>query len=427
MQLAHATHRMFLVFVALALFASACGGASDEPRAAGQPADDTNLPDEAAASTPTSMPEIAPTTAPVSTDSYDAPGALEIPLDLAPAAPGTIIDTEELTINWGVAQRLAYHSSSVDGQDVAVTGFVAYPDQPAPAGGWPLIAWAHGTTGLGDRCAPSHDAESDRVALALVGLGYAVVATDYEGLGTPGLHPYVVGRSEAHGVLDSVRAVQNLDLPVTNEWIVFGHSQGGHAAMFTGQIQSEYAPELDMIGVIAGAPPSQQEALGEALVGGDFQGYLTMTAAGLTAAYDTLELADVLSAEAIDLIDVIETGCTAEIFEVYNPLDYDQVALVEPFELPAWRDILIENDTNQLPVQVPLLIIHGGEDEQIPVDTSATLLSQLCAFDTQGPTTRKVYEGQSHAGVLTSGAALGDLLEWVSGRFAGDVAPDDCA
>ena len=167
----------------------------------------------------------------------------------------------------------------------------------------PLIAWAHGTTGLGDSCAPSNEAENDQLAQALVGFGYAVVATDYEGLGTPGVHPYVVGASEAHSVLDSVRAVYELGLPVTDEWVVFGHSQGGHAAMFTGQLQSTYAPELNMIGVVAGAPPSQLGELNDALIGGDFQGYLVMTAAGLVAANDDLDMADVLSAEAIDLLD----------------------------------------------------------------------------------------------------------------------------
>ncbi len=302
-----------------------------------------------------------------------------------------------------------------------------YPDGPVPEGGWPLIAWAHGTTGLGDRCAPSLTAESDQLAQALVGFGYAVVATDYEGLGTPGTHPYVVGASEAHGVLDSVRAVRELELPVTNEWIVFGHSQGGHAAMFTGQLQPTYAPELEMIGVVAGAPPSQLARLNDALIGGDFQGYLLMTAAGLVAADDSLHLDDVLSPLAIELSDVIESGCTAEIFEAFNPLDYDDVTIVDdPFALPEWGAAVRANDTNLQPVEVPLLIIHGGADEQIPVETSAMLFEQLCQFETQGPTVRNVYEGQTHAGVLSTFAAVPDLLFWVQARFDAEVAPDNC-
>ncbi len=422
----------FLLLLVLALVAASCGDSETSTESTSE----TSAPTTSAASaedpTTSAEPESTTTTAASTTeaepaaDVYDAPGDLELPLDLPEAAPGTIIDTEDLDISWAVGQRIAYHSTSTSGENIAVTGFVAYPTREAPVGGWPLIAWAHGTTGLGDSCAPSHQAERDALAQALVTLGFAVVATDYEGLGTPGTHPYVVGPSEAHSVLDSVRAVFELGLPVTDEWVAFGHSQGGHAAMFTGQLQPTYAPELNMIGVVAGAPPSQQETLGDALVGGDFQGYLPMTAAGLVAAYDQLQLTDILSAEAIELIDVIETGCTADIFEVYNPLDYDDVAIAEAWDLPEWRSVLIENDTNQLPVEAPLFILHGGEDEQIPVGTSATLLSQLCEFDAQGPTIRKVYEGQSHAGVLTSGAALPDFLAWVNARFAGEPAPTDC-
>ena len=361
-------------------------------------------------------------------ESYDAPGALELMLPLDPTAlPGSVIDVEELSIDGAVGQRILYHSTSAQGDLVAVSGFVSYPEGDVPDGGWPLIAWAHGTTGLGDSCAPSNDAETDQLGLALVGFGYAVVATDYEGLGTPGVHPYIVGASEAHGVLDSVRAVYELGLPVTDEWIVFGHSQGGHAAMFTGQLQSTYAPELNMIGVIAGAPPSQMSEMNDALIGSDFQGYLIMTAAGFVAANPGLDLADVLSTEAIGLIDVVETGCTDDIFDVYNPLEYNKVTVVDdPFALPDWAAAVQMNDTNLLPVPVPLLIIHGGEDEQIPVETSATLLNQLCEFPDQGPTVRNVYEGQSHAGVLTTFAAVPDLLAWVAGRFAGDVAPSMC-
>lgn len=427
--------RLFLpVLCALALIATSCGGSAAEPAAVAEP-DPTEAPEPTPTPEPepepTAVPEPEPTAEPESETaptSYDAPGDLELLLPLDDTAvPGSLIDVEELDVNGAIGQRLLYNSTSAQGQIVPVSGFVLYPEGEAPDGGWPLIAWAHGTTGLGDSCAPSNDAENDQLALALVSFGYAVVATDYEGLGTPGIHPYVVGASEAHGVLDSVRAVYELELPVTDEWIVFGHSQGGHAAMFTGQLQQSYAPELNMIGVVAGAPPSQMSELNDALIGSDFQGYLIMTAAGLVAANPDLDLADVLSAEALELIDVVETGCTAEIFEIYNPLDYDDVTIVDdPFALPDWGAAVQVNDTNLLPVPTPLLIIHGGEDEQIPVETSATLFEQLCAMPDQGPTVRNVYEGQSHAGVLTTFAAVPDLLAWVQGRFAGEPAPSMC-
>lgn len=359
--------------------------------------------------------------------SYDLPGDLQVELPLAAGEPGEIIDTEELDLADGSGYRVAYHSTSVAGDDVVVTGFVTYPGGDPPEGGWPLIAWAHGTTGMGDGCAPSHQAETDQLAAFLRGAGYAVVATDYEGLGTPGLHPYIVGASEAHGVLDSVRAVHQMGLPLTESWVVFGHSQGGHAALFTAQLQPTYAPELDLIGTIAGAPPSQLIELNNALIGGDYQGYLVMTASGLAAAYPDLDLAEVFTPEAIDLLDIIETGCTGEIFDVFNPFDYADVAKVEnPLALADWSTAIQAQDPNRNPTAGPLFIIHGGADEQIPVDGSAQLFDQLCALDGQGPTKRTVYPGQSHAGVLTNFVAVPDLLSWVQDRFGGEAAPDEC-
>ena len=363
----------------------------------------------------------------MSAAAYDAPGDLEVPQPLPAGAPGELIDVEPLALDTGEGARILYHSTSAIGEDVAVSGFVRLPAGEPPAEGWPLIAWAHGTTGLGDTCAPSINAEGDQLADALTSFGFAVVATDYEGLGTPGTHPYVVGASEAHSVLDSVRAVQQMDLLVTTEWVAFGHSQGGHAAMFTAQLQPTYAPDLELIGTVAGAPPSQMSDLGDSLVGGDFQGYLVMTSAGLAAAYPDVDLAEVFTDSALDQLDVVETGCTGEIFDVYNGLAYEDITKVDdPFALPTWGPAIEAQDTNQLPVLQPLLIIHGGEDEQIPVETSATLFSQLCAFEDQAATERIVYPGQSHAGVLTTGAAIPDLLRFFNGRFAGEPAVDGC-
>jgi len=428
--------KLVSVLIVVMVAATACGSGSVEET--GSPPATPPL-EPTALSEPTVLPEPSPTAAPTSTPlpepappepapGYDAPGGLVVPEPLEPGAPGAVIATEPLgdVVN-ATGQRFLYHSTSAEGDDIAVSGFIMYPSRDAPEQGWPLIAWAHGTTGLGDSCAPSHTAEADILATTLSAFGYAVVATDYEGLGTPGTHPYVVGLSEGHSVLDSVRAVQQLDLPITKEWVAFGHSQGGHAAMFTAQLQPTYAPELELIGTVAGAPPSQMGDLNDGLIGGDFQGYVIMTAAGLAAAYKDLSLEQVLSPTALDLIDVVESGCTNDIFEVYNPLPYDDLTTVEnPLTVPGWEAAMLAQDTNQQPTLQPLLIIHGGEDEQIPVETSAQLFEQLCAFDDQGPTVRNVYPGQTHAGVLTTFAAVPDLLKWTEDRFAGVPAPDDC-
>src|SRR5690606_37318924 len=130
------------------------------------------------------------------------------------ASPGTIIKSEPVAaagVN-GSMHRIMYGSESGRGEAIAVTGVVAVPDSPPPPGGYPVVAWAHGTTGIADECAPSLVAENDQSPLLneLLDQGWLVVATDYEGMGTPGRHPYVIGESEARSVIDSVRAAHGL-------------------------------------------------------------------------------------------------------------------------------------------------------------------------------------------------------------------------
>ena len=361
---------------------------------------------------------------------------MEVPLPLPAGEPGEIIDIEELDLGEDyVGYRILYHSRSLRGDDIAVSGFVATPAGEPPAGGWPLVAFAHGTTGMADVCAPSHEAEELISEDGPYLEGYAVVATDYEGLGTPGLHPYIVGRSEARGVLDSVRAAHNVNayegdhrplISVTEEFVVWGHSQGGHAALHTGQHWQEYAPELELLGVASGAPPSQFSLLYNFLLGGPFQGYVAMASGAFAEAYDEIELQQVFRDEALGLFEVLETGCTGEVFDVFNPVAAEDLLKVEnPLSVPPWDRVIIENDVNISAVPVPVLILHGADDEQIPPISSQFLLGQLCTKPGQGPTVRFEYPGEDHSGVID--AHRDDLLEWIAGRFAGDPAPDTCA
>ena len=136
------------------------------------------------------------------------------------------------------AFRVIYRSTGINGEPIAVSGTIIYPDGPAPPEGRNVVAWAHYTTGVAQRCAPTLLPNLSGTIAGLEELlkrGYVVVATDYEGLGLPGVHAYLVGVSEAHSVLDSVRAARNLsNAHATNRFIVWGHSQGGHAALFAG-------------------------------------------------------------------------------------------------------------------------------------------------------------------------------------------------
>lgn len=383
-----------------------------------------------------SMPEAEPTVATIPAPSvaavggYDAPGDLVVPQPLEPAAPGELIATEDVVIPSLAGaplkgHRVLYHSQSAEGSDIAVSGFVVYPDGTPPEGGWPLIAWAHGTTGIADLCAPSGQIGlANATAMRLVAEGFAVVATDYEGLGTPGRHPYLVGPSEAHSVLDSVRAVQNMELPVTEDFIVFGYSQGGHAAIWASQLHPTYAPELRLIGTIAGAPSSQFEAV-ESATEADVYGMMMVV--GLAAAYDDIDLAGVLTADGLDLVAVVDTSCFATLAEVFDQVSLEDTFLQPDFSVPSrLRDQLVAQDTDRFPTLRPLLILHGEADEVLPVWVSAALVEQLCEFDDQGPTIRNTYVDQTHGSTIQGNAVWPDLLAWANARFAGEQAPDHC-
>jgi hypothetical protein len=163
------------------------------------------------------------------------------PANMPDKKPGTIIRSTPITAPSGAkAWKVLYHSRSVAGDDIAVSGVVVVPNGAAPRDGRPVVTWAHGTEGLGDDCAPSKDADAASTlpfVKQLVDAGYVVAATDYEGLGTPGVHPYLVGESEGRSVLDAARAARLLKGAGAGERVlVAGHSQGGQAALFAGEL-----------------------------------------------------------------------------------------------------------------------------------------------------------------------------------------------
>ena len=147
------------------------------------------------------------------------------------------------------SRLLLYRSTGVTGKAVAVSATLSVPKGRAPKGGWPVISWAHGTTGIADACAPSRGRTSDPALLERWRrAGYAIVRTDYEGLGTPGEHPYLIGRSEGYAVLDAVRAARKLDRRLGRRVAIAGHSQGGHAALWAAALAPRVTPELRVRG-----------------------------------------------------------------------------------------------------------------------------------------------------------------------------------
>lgn len=162
--------------------------------------------------------------------------------------------------NTAKAYRVHYVSTGQNGKQTVVSGAVFIPTGKAPKKGWPVVSWGHGTVGIADTCANSTAGRSARDTNylgALLGAGYAVVSSDYEGFGTPGTHLYLYGKSEGYGIIDMVRAARKVDSSLSRTWLAVGQSQGAQGVLFAGAMEHKYAPELDFRGTIATAPPTQ--------------------------------------------------------------------------------------------------------------------------------------------------------------------------
>jgi len=187
-----------------------------------------------------------------------------VPDPLPPGPPGRLLAASDLGPDPEIAGaerwELLYHSTDVDGQDIAVSGALFVPPGPPPPGGWPVVSWGHGTTGMADRCAPSETAnqyydEYAQEVASFVRAGYAVAATDYPGLGTPGLHSYLIGVDEGNSMVDVVTASHTVDPGLSPDWFAVGHSQGGQAVLFATRAAGR-APSLHLLASVAVAPAS---------------------------------------------------------------------------------------------------------------------------------------------------------------------------
>ena len=356
------------------------------------------------------------------------PAFYRVPHPLPTGKPGTLIKSERIAVPGvdGTVYRVMYLSKSVRGASVAVTGLVIVPDRPAPARGYPVVSWGHGTNGMAQQCAPSLQPAQD-VPLAddLLNQGWEVVASDYQGEGTPGPMPYLVGVDAARNTIDIVQAARHLRVAHAGaNYVVWGHSEGGQTAMFALEIGTSYAPDLHMVGVVAGAPPSQFNLIYQFLTTSPYRYYLLMAAVGFTTAYGSAAapLDRILSPAAMSLVPDLAKGCSGYVQSIADRYTLAELVKVDPFTVPKWSALMKANDPASFTQasRVPLLIIQGADDEQIPVASTQLLAQHECSLGQD--LERWIYPGQSHAGVIQP--SFGDMVHWIADRFAGVANPD---
>lgn len=377
--------------------------------------------------TPSARPGAAPSVPPAPAQADELPPEedfYDFSSELPDGEPGRLVRTQAVPAPDGVnGWRVLYNSQSLQGGSIVVSGLVFAPDGPAGADPRPVVAWAHGSVGLGDGCAPSRSPQNlpaQPLVADLLARGYVIAATDYEGLGTPGPHPWLVGLSEGRSVLDSVRAAGQIpQAHAGRRFVAAGASQGGGAALFAGELASEYAPELEPSGVVAAAPAAELDllALLPEEAGQPAAGYLVMGALGFAAAYPDLRLEDVLAEEAIGQREQVEQMCLREITDTFSGYSFERLLVSSPAEEDRWAAAIAENTPGRRTTPAPVLLVHGDRDEVVPPVVSELLLQRLCGAGVR--TQRKEYPGADHTGVVA--AASEDLLSWIEARSAGEV------
>jgi pimeloyl-ACP methyl ester carboxylesterase len=352
---------------------------------------------------------------------------------ISAGAPGTLIRNEkEDEQPYGASKyRVLYRSVGLKGEPIAVSGMIFVPPGKMPDDGWPIVAWAHPTSGLVPKCAPSlANFGTDQVQglQALLQQGYVVTATDYPGLGTPGPHPYLVGESEGRAVLDSIRAARALIDGKSPYAALWGHSQGGQAVLFAGQIAVSYAPDIKLLGVAAAAPATELGTLMDddiATAGG--KNLLAMTLYSWAQVYGA-PIEQVVAPAAMKTIDGLANVCSESIIDVPQRY-FDGQALSKSFlsvdnitSLEPWKALMTENTVGTLPARLPVMLVQGSTDDTVLPKVTANYMDKLCQAGSH--VTMQTIAGVGHLSVAKDGAP--GFVDWLANLRAGKPVANNC-
>lgn len=367
--------------------------------------------------------------APVVDAFYDPPAAV-------PATPGVLVRTEPMDRalpDGAQAWRILYTTTRLDGSPALASGLVVVP-QNLPSAPLPVIAWAHGTTGVSETCAPSvlEDPFKAGAAPALdqvISNSWALVATDYIGLGTQGPHGYLVGAEAGRAVLDAVRAARQMtEVALADETVVWGHSQGGGVALWTGILAPEYAPDVPLAGVAALAPASDLPGMIgnlDVMPGGAvFAAYVIQ---GYSATYSDVQFSEYVRPTAQVQVREIASRCLAEpsvFVSIVETLIFDTSIWSRDPTTGPFGERLRENVPTG-PMPAPLLLAQGLADPLVLPTAQEAYAAARCAAG--GLVDYRTYAGRGHVEVIDPDSPLiPELIAWTQARFAGQPAETTC-
>ena len=328
--------------------------------------------------------------------------------------PGTLISQEPMKDppRGSSAWLIRYRSIAENGAKVEITGFVVVPDGSAPKDGRDIVAWAHSTVGIVESCAPSKSPTrfSDIDSLpGMIKSGYVVVASDLQGLGTPGPQPYLVGVSSGRAILDSARAARALrQADASNRVVMLGVSQGSHAVLWAAQLAPSYAPDLDILGLAAAAAPTDLignfRAISNPFVRSLMTGYVSETWSQIYAIPLSTFANPIgrffirrLGSVCLRLDPVVTASSTGLLLLSHSIPDH----LGDP-----WTKPLRDNSVKPVHLAMPMLIIQGEKDTVV-IRRSRRPMSRRVAE----PATRCASSGSRTARIPTS-AAVPSARPW---------------
>ncbi len=346
-------------------------------------------------------------------------------------AMGSVVQQQSVTLPSALQAiasgvRVVYETSDVNNAAANASALIITPNvRPEHPN---IVSWGHALSGMADKCAPSVDPtdyfypEAVTAVKSYLEQGWVVTAPDFTGLGVGGNYEAFVGQTEARSMIDSVRAARNLDSSLTNEWVAAGHSGGGSPVLFAGEIAASYSPELDLRGVVSMAPLSNVDAIAPSIVGTPFQGELVVALAGLSYADPSVDLGTILAPQAKGLKSILYTGCVFDILNTYANLTPDQLLVGGQLSDSVLAKLAQYDDPGFAPSSAPIYLLQGTADDEIPASLTEYLQYEVCA---QGSTSYlQEFDGVGHDDLPV--VTTGNVTDYITARFNGDPAPNNC-
>ncbi len=420
-----------------------------------------------------SLAALTPNANPDATKVY-LPAFYESVMAMAPAGKlGEVVKKEEIStsVEGARAWRIAYISSDINGNATISTAIVAAPAGDPPKGGRPVVVWAHGTTGTAENCGPSQqvnpvqplneyfliggNSATDYGLPAVdrfVRDGYVVVGTDYQGLGGGGTHQYMVTTTQAHDVIDAIRAAGAMpETGAGKRAVIYGWSQGAGAVVTAAGLPDYIAKTgtafdgIELVGAVAMAPPDvaatvtsmpTDEASAQKMIDqleSSFSGafnfsHVAMTFWAMPAAFSNLQLTDIFTPEGAQVMNRVMTGkCIHALADTLNytyGASYKSLLRPQAQNALAWAKALVAGSVPPVKPIAPVIVYYGKDDTTVPPVMGELYQAQMCKIG--GNVARVQLEGnQTH--YTTPPVAEPLFTAWIEGRFAGKPAENGCS